>query len=199
MSVRNYNCSLRNNPKERCSQLLYGGYLKSPTISSPIILAFLFPSISPLFKTVSWNVVRSEILGTVLLKIPVFWDVTPCRWSSSSKLFHFCSEPSSPTLFDARTLRLDREDEGVKILLNVEKKLAQRQSATCQKTWLWYFSFNTKKKEQTTFSPFVAQRNHSATAVWPVQQMRGFNESEREGEGGQIPTKVGPPVAETQQ
>jgi hypothetical protein len=29
--------------------------------------------------------------------------------------------------------------------------------------------------------------------------MRGSNESEREGEGGQIPTKVGPPVAETQQ
>ena len=83
-SVRNYHYLLRNNPGWHCSQLLRGGSLKSLTIPSPIILAFHFPSISTLFKKVSWIVVRSEVLAAVLLKIPVFWDMTPCRWSSSS-------------------------------------------------------------------------------------------------------------------
>ena len=79
-----------------------------------------------------------------------------------------------------------------------QELLPEQQNATCQKTCLYQTLLKAQKKRRFS-SPLDAQRNHSATAVWPVQLMRGSNESEREGEGGQIPTKVGPPAAETQQ
>jgi hypothetical protein len=40
-SVRNYHCSLRNNPEERSSHTLSGRSLKSRTLLKNVILGFL--------------------------------------------------------------------------------------------------------------------------------------------------------------